>query len=200
MDTIKCQNCGQEFEELVEFCSNCGEPMEGFSKPAGFWIRAGAYIIDIVVFIPIVILSIWNTYSLKSTTALVLISLPGLIYKPCMESFFGATLGKMSCKIKVIDNKGNKLSLFSAYVRFFPFLLSAGITLAGQLILFSSTEFQSAKTMMDMAEAQKSNYLGPIGSIIGILVIIECVFAAFTNRKRALHDMLAESYCVHKEP
>ena len=174
--------------------------MEGFSRPAGFWIRAGAYIIDFVVFIPIAILNFWNIYSLKSMTVLVLISLPGLMYKPLMESFFGATLGKMSCKIKVIDNRGNKLSLFSAYVRFFPFLLPAGVGLAGQLILFSSSQFQSAETFKEVAEAQQGNYLAPIGTILGVLLIIECVFAAFTNRKRALHDMLAESYCVHREP
>jgi uncharacterized RDD family membrane protein YckC len=142
----------------------------------------------------------WNTYSLKSTTVLILISLPGLIYKPFMESFYGATLGKMSCKIKVIDNNGNKLSLFGAYVRYFPFLISTGVTLAGQLILFSLPQFQSAESMMEVAQAQQGNYLSPISTIMSVLVVIECVFAAFTYRKRALHDMLAESFCVYKEP
>src|SRR4030043_189847 len=120
METRKCKSCGQEFQKWVEFCSHCGESMEGYSRPAGFWIRVGASIIDSLIFIPIVILSIWNTYSLKSTAVLVLISLPGLIYKPFMESFFGATLGKMSCKIKVINDNGKKLPLFDAYVRALP--------------------------------------------------------------------------------
>jgi hypothetical protein len=31
-------------------------------------------------------------------------------------------------------------------------------------------------------------------------VLIECIFASFTSRKRALHDMMAESFCVYKEP
>jgi len=117
-----------------------------------------------------------------------------------MESFFGATLGKMSCKLKVIDDNGKKLSLFSAYVRYFPFLISAGIALAGQLIVFSSPQFQSAESMMEFSEAQQANYLNLIGLIAYLLVLIECVFAAFTFRKRALHDMLAESFCVYKEP
>jgi uncharacterized RDD family membrane protein YckC len=147
-----------------------------------------------------VILGIWNLYSLKSTVVLVLASLPGLIYKPFMESFFGATLGKMSCKIKVIDDNGKKLSLFGAYVRFFPFLLSAGVTLAGQLILFTSPQFQSAESMMEIGQAQQGNFLGPISTVVNVLLLIECVFASFTLRKRALHDMLAESFCVYKEP
>ena len=200
MDTRKCKNCGQEFQKWTEFCSNCAEPMEGYSRPAGFWIRVGAYIIDGLVFIPIMILSGWNIYSLKSMAVLALISLPGFLYKPFMESFFGATLGKMSCKIKVIDDNGKKLSLLGAYVRFFPFLLSTGVALAGQLIVFSSPQFQSATSMMEISQAQQENFLYLIGLIVNVLILIECVFAAFTFRKRALHDMLAESFCVYKEP
>ncbi len=200
MDTRKCAKCGQEFQKWVEFCSNCGEAIEGYSRPAGFWIRVGANIIDSLIFLPIVILSVWNTYSLKSTVLLILIGLPGLIYKPFMESYFGATLGKMSCKIKVIGEDGNKLSLFGAYIRFFPFLLAAGVGLAGQLILFSSPEFQSATTMMEIGEAQQGSFLVVISYPVNILILIDCIVVAFTFRKRALHDMMAESFCVYKEP
>jgi len=200
MNPTKCNSCGHEFEEWVEFCPNCAEPIEGYAKPAGFWIRFGARIVDFLVFLPIAVLAYWNTFSLKSTTALILTCVPGLIYKPLMESFFGATLGKMAFGIKVIDSNGNRLSLFGAYVRFFPFLIQTGVNLAGQLILFSSEQFQSASSMMELAEAQKGNFLAPIGTIVNILVAVECIFAAFTSRKRALHDMLAESFCVYKEP
>lgn len=200
MEAKKCESCGQEFQEWVEFCPHCGEAIEGYSRPAGFWIRVGAQIIDSLIFIPIGILAIWNLYSLKSTVVLVLASLPGLIYKPLMESFFGATLGKMACGIRVIDDNGKKLSLFGAYVRFFPFLLLTGVGLAGQLIMFTSSQFQSAESMVEIGQAQQGNFLGPIGTVMNVLVLIECVFAAFTSRKRALHDMLAESFCVYKEP
>jgi len=199
MNATKCESCGQEFQEWIEFCSHCAEPMEGYSRPAGFWIRVGAQIVDSLIFLPLGIVVIWNIYSLKSTVLLVLISLPGLLYKPFMESFFGATLGKMSCGIKVIDDNGNKLSLFGAYVRYFPFLMSTAVGLAGQLILFSSPQFQSATSMMEIGQAQQGNFLDPVGKIVGLLVVIECIVAAFTFRKRALHDMLAESYCVYKE-
>ena len=200
MDTRKCKKCGQEFQEWVEFCSNCAEPMEGYSRPAGFWVRVGASLIDMVVFVPIMILSIWNTFGLKSTAMLILISLPGLVYKPFMESFLGATLGKMSCKIKVIDDNGKKLSLFKAYVRFLPFLVSGCIKLAGGLILFLSPQFQSAKSMVELGQAQQGSSLAVISYPVSALVLIDCIVVAFTFRKRALHDMMAESFCVYKEP
>jgi uncharacterized RDD family membrane protein YckC len=181
---------------LLQLCRTDGELL----TPAGFWIRVGAQIIDSLVFIPIVILAIWNTSTLKSTALSVLISLLGLTYKPFMESFFGATLGKMSCGIKVIDDNGNKLSLFGAYVRFLPFLLSAGITLASQLILFSSPQFQSATSWIEIGQAQQGNFLEGIRRLVGLFILIDCIVAACTFRKRALHDMLAESFCVYKEP
>jgi len=200
MNARKCKKCGQDFEKWIEFCSHCGERMEGYSQPAGFWVRVGASIIDSLIFIPIMVLSFWNMFSLKSTVVLVLTSLPGLIYKPLMESFFGATLGKMSCKIKVIDDDGKKLSLFNAYIRFFPFLLSAGVTLAGQLILFSSPQFQSATSWIEISQAQQGSFLVVISYPVNILILIDCIIIAFTFRKRALHDMMAESFCVYKEP
>ncbi|UCG58316.1 MAG: RDD family protein, partial [Phycisphaerales bacterium] len=130
----------------------------------------------------------------------VLLSLPGLIYKPFMEAFFGATLGKMSCGIKVIDDNGNKLSLLGAYIRYLPFLMSSGISLASQLILFSSPEFQSATSPIELAQAQQGSFLDTVGLVVNILIVIDCVVVAFTFRKRALHDMLAESFCVYKAP
>jgi len=200
MDKRKCKSCGQDFKKWVEFCSNCAEPMENYSRPAGFWIRVGAHIIDTLVFIPIMILVFWNMFRLKSTFVLILISLPGLVYKPFMESYFGATLGKMACRIKVIYDNGNKLSVACAYVRFLPFLVYSAITLVGQVILFSSPQFESARSFVELGQAQEKGFLDALGYLVGIFIIIDCVVVAFTFRKRALHDMLAESFCVFKEP
>ncbi len=199
MGALRCENCGQEFAEWVEFCPHCSEPVPGYARPAGFWIRVGAYVVDALIFIPIGVLAVWNMLSLKSITVLILLSLPGFIYKPFMESFFGATLGKMACGIKVINAEGQKLSLFNAYVRAFPFLLSSAITLASAVILYSSPQFQAATSLVEIGQAQSKTFLDMVKNVVGLLVVVDCVVVAFTFRKRALHDMLAESYCVYKE-
>ena len=174
--------------------------MENYSRPAGFWIRVGAAIIDGLVFIPIMILSFWNMFTLKSTFLLIMMSLLRLIYKPFMESSFGATLGKMSCGIKVIDDNCSKLSLLRAYIRFLPAFVSSAITLAIQLIRFSSPQFESVTSLVELGQAQQKGLLDMCGSLAGLFVTIDCIFVAFTFRKRALHDMLAGSFCVYKEP
>ncbi len=196
----KCGKCGYELQEWVEFCPGCGEPIPGYSRPAGFWIRVGAYIIDGLVFIPIVGLATWNRFSLKSSMLAVLIAVPGFLYKPCMESFFGATLGKMACAIKVINAQGKKLNLFYAYVRAFLFLLGAGFGLAGQLVLFSTPESRSGTPMAPSDLPPALLFVGSANMVLTGLILIDCVCAGFTFRKRALHDYLADSYVIYKEP
>lgn len=54
MEAKPCAKCGGEFTEWVEFCPHCSEPVEGYARPAGFWIGVGAYLIDTLVFIPLI--------------------------------------------------------------------------------------------------------------------------------------------------
>jgi uncharacterized RDD family membrane protein YckC len=199
MATMECKKCEHAFQTWVPFCPNCAEPVEGYARPAGFWIRVGAHLVDALIFSPLIILSFWNMLSFKSMTLMVLIHLPGFLYKPLMESFFGATLGKMSCKLKVVNDQCNTLFLFDAYVRSLPFVLSAGIALASQVVWFSSPQFQSVTSFVELGESKQGGYLDMMSTVVSVLVLIDCAFAAFTFRKRALHDMLAESYCVYRD-
>jgi hypothetical protein len=54
--------------------------------------------------------------------------------------------------------------------------------------------------MVEISQAQQGNFLVVISYPVYILILIDCILVAFTFRKRALHDMMAESYCVYKEP
>ena len=195
----KCTNCGQEVEDSASYCSNCGEEIARYPKPAGFWIRVVASLVDFLIFIPVVVLSFVNFFSIKSTALLMVIGLPGLIYKPFMESYYGATLGKMVCGLRVVDELGEKLSLGAAYVRFIPFLVSAAISMVGALILFSAPGFQSASTLLEIGELQQRNPTRAFETIVNLFVTADCIVAGFSHRKRALHDMMAGSFCIYKE-
>lgn len=196
---MRCIKCGREIQDLVEHCPECGAEIVKYPKPAGFWIRVVAYFIDGLVFIPIVVLNFFNLVSIKSMFLLILFGIPGLIYKPFMESFFGATLGKMACRIRVIDKYGEKLTLGAAYIRFLPFLLSTIVGLIGARILFSFPEFKNVTTFLEIGRLQQRNPIKPITTIVSLFVFVDCVFIAFTHRKRAIHDIMARSFCVFKQ-
>lgn len=191
-----CSKCGQEVEDSAEYCSSCEAEIASSHKPAGFWIRVGASLIDSLVGAPLIVLYFFNLVSIKSMFLLIVIPIPGAIYKPFMESFFGATLGKMACGIRVMDELGEKLTLKAAYIRFLPFLLSKITGLIGILMTFSSTEFQRASTFIEIAEMQSPIDL--IETIVVLFVLLDCVVVAFTPSKCAIHDLMAGSFCVFK--
>ncbi len=200
MNLIQCTQCGQEIDGAANYCLNCGAEIVNYPQPAGFWIRVCAHIIDGVIFIPLVIFSFLNFFFIKNMILLIFLSVPGLIYKPFMESFYGATLGKMVCGIKVIDGNGLRLTLETAYLRFLPFLLSSLISIISSIILYSTPEFESVKTLEEIGQLQQIGPMDIVGYLASFFLMADCIVAAFTYRKQALHDMMAGSYCVYKEP
>jgi uncharacterized RDD family membrane protein YckC len=171
-----------------------------YARPAGFWIRVGAFIFDsLAVGLPLEALGFWACFFRRSPVLVGLCAVPALLYKPFMEGFCGATLGKMACRIKVIDAERKKLSLFNAYLRAFPFLMAYVVVAVRRIMLVSSRQFQEAASMQEASQVRVATFLDFVFPLVLVLVLVDCVTAAFTFRKRALHDLLAESYCVYKE-
>ena len=201
-----CAKCGQQGEDSARFCAACGaefsvqpQPAESYPRPAGFWIRVVANFVDGLVFIPLIGLTFYNLLVVKSALLMFFISIPKFFYKPLMESYYGATLGKMACGIRVIDAKGQKLTLSIAYIRFIPFLIARVVTIISALTIFSLPEFSSASTLVEIGRVNQTNPVEFFRKLIGFLVLIDCIVAGFSYRKRAVHDMMAGSYCVYKE-
>ena len=168
------------------------------SRPAGFWIRVCATVVDSLVLAPVSLLSVLNLIMFKNLAILMFTYGIIFMYKPFMESFRGATLGKMVCRLKVEDSNGNRLTLSSAYLRFAPFLLANVIGFVNSFRLFVSSDFQSIRTIADFGKWSQADPLRFLGTVASLIVLVDCIFVAFTFRKRALHDKLASSFCVWK--
>lgn len=147
-------------------------PPEGSSGYAGFWLRAGAYLIDTLI-LSMVLLIFWRpevqpdmTPERMMESIRQLQSNPGLmaaqlilswLYFALLEcSSWQATLGKKAFRLKVTDMEGRRLSFYRATVRHMGKILSQFTFLLG------------------------------------------FVLAAFTPRKQALHDLLAKCLVVRR--
>jgi uncharacterized RDD family membrane protein YckC len=64
----------------------------------------------------------------------------GITYETVMIGKFGATLGKMACKIKVVTADGGRVTYMRALGRYFAKLLSAFTCLIGYIIAFFDSE------------------------------------------------------------
>jgi uncharacterized RDD family membrane protein YckC len=164
--------------------------------PAGFWIRVVAAFIDGMIFLPTVVLLFFDFIQWKSYFVVVLICLPSFIYKPFMEALKGATLGKMACGLRVIDEMGGNLTLGKAYLRSLPNLAALFLSMLSYALLFANPAFISATTIMDFFALRQSNELGGATFTVELFILIDCLVVAFNPGKRAIHDYLAGSYCV----
>ena len=165
---IYCNRCGFQSASDVPFCESCGEsfripivaplpllaaPVSNRTPPAlgsatrryvGFWIRAVASLLDMVVvfvaFLPIRILlgssltllgEAWQMptpkiFLMGRMARICLAFVFVWLYRSAMESsHFQGTLGKLAVQIKVTDLNGNRISFDRATGRYLAKFLSA---------------------------------------------------------------------------
>ena len=173
--TVTCGRCGWQGEE-ARYCARCGNdlsaapgtpqatfpppplrppapgPVTGAPRvftairPAGFWIRVVAVLIDGVVLIVaqgILFGAGWMLWgsglsagmAVKGATQL-FSSLIGAAYTIAFHWMWGQTLGKMALQIRVVSMDGGPLSFGQAVGRYFATFLSAlilgiGFVMAG---------------------------------------------------------------------
>jgi uncharacterized RDD family membrane protein YckC len=162
--TVTCGRCGWQGEE-ARYCARCGNdlsaapgtpqatfpppplrspapgPVTGAPRvftairPAGFWIRVVAVLIDGVVLIVaqgILFGAGWMLWgsglsagmAVKGATQL-FSSLIGAAYTIAFHWIWGQTLGKMALQIRVVSMDGGPLSFGQAVGRYFATFLSA---------------------------------------------------------------------------
>ena len=163
-----CAECGRAFDRQdllaygsIHVCAQCkpiflqklaeGARIETSIRYAGFWIRAGAKLLDglilRVVGLPVSLLMMLASASSPTQTLVrparaILMSLLGMAlslgiamgYSVFFLGRFGATPGKMACRIKVISADGQPISYAKACVRFWAEFLSLVTALIGYIM------------------------------------------------------------------
>jgi len=168
------------------------------NKPAGFWIRVLASLIDFAVFIPLGFIGWWANQR-GSIPVMIAINIPFLVYKPLMESRYGATLGKMVCRIQVRDQNGEYISVKTAFLRFIPFLVQSMANLALVIHCFQNADYLSAGSMQEKALIMRLTPLYSIKQLATLFLTLDCLVVAFRKHKKAIHDSIAGTLCVYKK-
>jgi len=96
------------------------------------------------------------------------------------------------------------LSLEAAYVSSGPLIflviIVMVVTIMGILSMhFFRTDFSSDQIQPPTDTLYLPSYFGALQTIVVLFVIVDCLAISRTRRNRALHDMMAESYCVHND-
>jgi len=162
------------------------------TRPAGFWIRVVAYIIDFLILLVFGVGALF----LKSVGGYIALMIPVILYKPVLEGLLGGTAGKLAIGLRVINAEGQKIGLAGGFVRAGIFILPVipSMLLQVKMIQAGISPFDPAAAKQFQASNELLYY---VYWGLTALSIISCIVVAFTNRKRGLHDMIADTYVIN---
>lgn len=190
-----CKYCGNKIKKEAKFCKYCGEsliiPLEAIKTSneiiyAGFWIRAGAFVIDYALLLigafilGVLFPSFFTSLSFLNDEVLGFIMI--IIYHTFFLSIFSSTPGKILYKLRVIDEKTEeKVSFAKALARSSSYILSSFIFGLGFLFIgFDKKKHKGwhdriAKTLV--ARKEKKSLILPI--TLSTIALCLSVFANY---------------------
>jgi len=163
------------------------------TRPAGFWVRLAAYLIDFLILMVFAVGSLF----MNSALGYLILMIPVVAYKPVLEGTLGGTAGKLAIGLKVVNQEGKLLGIAGAFVRNGILILPVIPNILLQLKMIeqgiSPFDPQAIKGFQGRNELLYMAYYG-----FSVFSVVSCVVAAFTVRKRAIHDFVADSYVIYK--
>ncbi|WP_339801058.1 RDD family protein [Paenibacillus sp. FSL R5-0744] len=161
----------------------------------GFWKRVLATILDLlIILIPAVIVYwIFNSLavSLHSEIPIILEYIFFVVFDVFMIVRFGGTPGKLVLKMKIVNQQGNIPTLKEALIRNIFRIISTIFSMVVGVSLYDLTVISTTLNLWAPLATDLSK-------ILGLIMLVDYLFVAFTPRKRALHDMMAGTYVVDK--
>ncbi|NJC26839.1 RDD family protein [Neolewinella antarctica] len=174
---------------------------------AGFGVRLGATVIDYLVLLPFIGAVTYFTMFSPNFSMLALTSILSLLYKPVMEGIYGATVGKMATKIKVVAKENEPITLSQSFLRAAPWLVAGIVGLYFNYLIFQIPGIENADGFMEYGlivaehQAEQGTSLNTIlQQSIAWLPLVSALVMLGNKRKQAAHDLLAETYVVYKDP
>lgn len=167
------------------------------TKPAGFWLRVGALVVDFVVLLPVYILTLF----LPGAVLYLILSITAMLYKPVMEGIFGASVGKLALGLRVMDAEGGVVGVPTAALRNFFYILPGipGMVIGVHLkeAGLNPLDFSRAEEIAKITERYQT--AGILSNVLWVVWVVTVVWVAFHPRKRGVHDLLAQTFVVERK-
>lgn len=169
-------------------------------KYGGFWLRFAALIIDGIVLAPLTFGVMWfNVTDWKSIPVMAATTIISIIYKPYMEYAFGATLGKMAVRLKVVTLSYDKAEFGTIVLRNIFNIIPSLISLVVSFQMYNDAGFAAIESYTQYtAFSQQFTTLQFVTIASGLLTIAEAIMVGIDDRKRSLHDRIAGTYVIER--
>ncbi len=173
---------------------------------AGFWQRFGAYWLDVIVFLPIIALSLWGNEQSRLFQLYWLI--PGLIiglwFHVYLVKRYGGTPGKLLLKIKIAKLDGSNVGYKEAMLRYsvlFVISLAMSVVLIPVALEMTDAEYFSMgwqERALYMIE-RASSWYNIVNIAMNAWIWSEFIVMLTNKKRRALHDFIAGTVVIRKE-
>lgn len=159
--------------------------------------RFVALFIDGLIMIPISIFAgifagVGNSTKAGVITNVIVSAIP-IIYTVLAHSYYGQTVGKSVVKVKVLDISETQITFTQAVIRSLPQMLPLFIT-ASTLISQMSYSSQTAVRNDLIKLLTTGGYI-----LYGIWSIADIIVCLSSDKKRALHDLIAGTVVVRTD-
>jgi len=119
-----------------------------------------------------------------------------IVYKPYMEKVYGATLGKMALRIKVVSENFESIDSAQAIKRYVPWIIGHLVTVAEYVLVllhYSANKGNDWTPALDSLPYELPVALQYIGTIVTIISVITI---SNNIERQGLHDNFAKTYCI----
>jgi len=170
---------------------------------AKFWDRFGAYILDaIIVGLISYGINYLNFTTVKSFYVYLPIAIIGILYKPYMESYYQATLGKMALNLKVTDHNFEKIDFEKSLLRSLIIMIPALIFIPVQYLAYDNPNLMSIEGFWSFSKGVQETYptMGTFNSFYSLIFIADLIMLLTdsTKRNRSLKDRIAKTFVLKK--
>lgn len=213
-----CQSCGATVKEGTAFCGTCGKPVVGYSigQPSPAGMASGVPVAAGVGAMPVIPggmaagrdTGVYAGFWLRFVAAIIDGIVIGIPYGIVFLMIFASALPMLrDLSATPNPNPFVFLSLFAS-----RFLLFAALSLIGSWLYWSLLESSSWQATLgkkalglyvtDLTGARLTfgkasgrffagRGIGYVPSIGGLYFLVDCIMAGVTEKKQALHDMIA---------
>jgi uncharacterized RDD family membrane protein YckC len=194
--TTTCSVCSRTTPTAWSRCGNCGAQrvlrvdgsIGGYRRYAGFWRRAAAVLVDLLIVVGPFALLLWllpdrERLDLAAVAALVLIA-----YQLGLLAWSGDTWGKRLLRAHVVEDDGRPIGRGRVSAR-------EGVA----KVLEATALLVPVGVVALLAGSSRTG--GIIAAVVlgvpGLLALLWCLF---DDRRRTLHDRMAGTVCVRGHP
>lgn len=172
---------------------------------AGFWKRFGAYWLDVIIMIPVMVIAVWGNELSRYFQLYYLIPglLIGLWFNVYLVKRYGGTPGKLILKIKITKLDGSDVGYREAALRysvlFFLSILSSIPMILASQGMTDAEYFSVGWQYRSVALMERTpGWYNLVTIATNIWIWSEFIVILTNKKRRAIHDFIAGTVVIKK--